>query len=59
MRDSSLKVGLFDGDPWSNVTPFHTQAARGIGDVDIYGPFEAPGPSFPRGYIPSKGNPVI
>ena len=56
---SSLKVGIFGAEPWTNAMRADIEAAAGIDAVDIYGLSEVMGPGVASECIESKDGPVI
>jgi phenylacetate-CoA ligase len=56
---SSLKVGIFGAEPWTNAMRAEIEAAAGIDAVDIYGLSEVLGPGVASECIESKDGPVI
>jgi phenylacetate-CoA ligase len=57
--DSSLKVGIFGAEPWTDAMRAEIQARAGIDAVDIYGLSEVMGPGVASECIESKDGPVI
>ncbi|SEK32479.1 phenylacetate-CoA ligase [Roseateles sp. YR242] len=58
-RDSSLKVGVFGAEPWTEAMRRDIEARAGIDAVDIYGLSEVMGPGVASECIESKDGPVI
>jgi phenylacetate-CoA ligase len=58
-RASSLKVGIFGAEPWTNAMRASIEAAAGIDAVDIYGLSEVMGPGVASECVESKDGPVI
>lgn len=58
-RDSSLKVGIFGAEPWTNAMRQEIEARAGIDAVDIYGLSEVMGPGVASECVESKDGPVI
>ena len=58
-RASSLKVGIFGAEPWTEAMRKDIQASAGIDAVDIYGLSEVMGPGVASECIESKDGPVI
>jgi phenylacetate-CoA ligase len=58
-RESSLKVGIFGAEPWTDAMRRDIEAAAGIDAVDIYGLSEVMGPGVANECIESKDGPVI
>jgi len=56
---SSLKVGIFGAEPWTDAMRAEIQARAGIDAVDIYGLSEVMGPGVASECIESKDGPVI
>jgi phenylacetate-CoA ligase len=56
---SSLKVGIFGAEPWTNAMRTEIEVAAGIDAVDIYGLSEVLGPGVASECIESKDGPVI
>ena len=56
---SSLKVGIFGAEPWTDAMRSEIEAAAGIDAVDIYGLSEVMGPGVASECIESKDGPVI
>lgn len=57
--DSSLKVGIFGAEPWTDAMRAEIEARAGIDAVDIYGLSEVMGPGVASECIESKDGPVI
>ena len=57
--DSSLKVGIFGAEPWTDAMRSEIEARAGIDAVDIYGLSEVMGPGVASECIESKDGPVI
>jgi phenylacetate-CoA ligase len=57
--DSSLKVGIFGAEPWTDAMRGEIEARAGIDAVDIYGLSEVMGPGVASECIESKDGPVI
>ncbi len=57
--DSSLKVGIFGAEPWTDAMRTEIEARAGIDAVDIYGLSEVMGPGVASECIESKDGPVI
>ncbi|MBB3211445.1 phenylacetate-CoA ligase [Herbaspirillum sp. Sphag1AN] len=57
--DSSLQVGIFGAEPWTDAMRAEIQARAGIDAVDIYGLSEVIGPGVASECIESKDGPVI
>ncbi|MTW10213.1 phenylacetate--CoA ligase [Pseudoduganella eburnea] len=57
--ESSLKVGIFGAEPWTNAMRGEIEQRAGIDAVDIYGLSEVIGPGVASECIESKDGPVI
>ncbi|MDO9166304.1 MAG: AMP-binding protein, partial [Rhodoferax sp.] len=58
-RASSLKVGIFGAEPWTEALRTEIEANAGLDAVDIYGLSEVMGPGVASECIASKDGPVI
>ncbi len=58
-RGSSLKVGIFGAEPWTNEMRREIESKMGLDAVDIYGLSEVIGPGVASECIESKDGPVI
>jgi len=58
-RDSSLKVGIFGAEPWTEAMRREIENKAGIDAVDIYGLSEVMGPGVASECVESKDGPVI
>lgn len=58
-RDSSLKVGIFGAEPWTEAMRQEIEGRAGLDAVDIYGLSEVMGPGVANECIESKDGPVI
>ena len=58
-RDTSLKVGIFGAEPWTEAMRHELEATAAIDAVDIYGLSEVMGPGVASECIESKDGPVI
>ena len=58
-KASSLKVGIFGAEPWTNAMRAGIESAAGIDAVDIYGLSEVMGPGVASECVESKDGPVI
>ena len=58
-RESSLKVGIFGAEPWTEAMRRDIEQGAGIDAVDIYGLSEVMGPGVASECIESKDGPVI
>jgi phenylacetate-CoA ligase len=56
---SSLKVGIFGAEPWTDAMRREIEESAGIDAVDIYGLSEVMGPGVASECIESKDGPVI
>ncbi|MEY4750332.1 MAG: hypothetical protein RIQ60_2546 [Pseudomonadota bacterium] len=56
---SSLKVGIFGAEPWTEAMRKDIETSAGIDAVDIYGLSEVMGPGVASECIESKDGPVI
>ena len=59
VAESSLKVGIFGAEPWTDAMRQEIQARAAIDAVDIYGLSEVMGPGVASECIESKDGPVI
>ncbi len=57
--DSSLRVGIFGAEPWTNDMRQNIEARMGIDAVDIYGLSEVIGPGVASECIETKDGPTI
>jgi len=57
--DSSLKIGIFGAEPWTEAMRGEIEARAGIDALDIYGLSEVMGPGVASECIESKDGPVI
>ncbi|MBB5607483.1 MULTISPECIES: phenylacetate--CoA ligase PaaK [unclassified Janthinobacterium] len=57
--ESSLKVGIFGAEPWTDAMRAEIEVRAGIDAVDIYGLSEVMGPGVASECIESKDGPVI
>jgi len=57
--ESSLQVGIFGAEPWTNAMRGEIEQRAGIDAVDIYGLSEVIGPGVASECIESKDGPVI
>ncbi|QBE64403.1 phenylacetate--CoA ligase PaaK [Pseudoduganella lutea] len=57
--ESSLKVGIFGAEPWTDAMRGEIEQRAGIDAVDIYGLSEVMGPGVASECIESKDGPVI
>ena len=58
-RESSLKVGIFGAEPWTEAMRREIETKAGIDAVDIYGLSEVMGPGVACECIEAKDGPVI
>ncbi len=58
-RESSLKVGIFGAEPWTEAMRRELEAKAAIDAVDIYGLSEVMGPGVASECIESKDGPVL
>ncbi len=58
-RSSSLKIGIFGAEPWTEAMRLEIEAAFGIAAVDIYGLSEVMGPGVAQEYGSTKDGPTI
>ena len=58
-RASSLKIGIFGAEPWTEAMRRDIEAKAGIDAVDIYGLSEVMGPGVASECIESKDGPVV
>lgn len=56
---SSLRVGIFGAEPWTEAMRSEIEARAGIDAVDIYGLSEVMGPGVASECVESKDGPVI
>ncbi|MDZ5459714.1 phenylacetate--CoA ligase PaaK [Azohydromonas lata] len=57
--ESSLKVGIFGAEPWTDAMRRDIEAKAGIDAVDIYGLSEVMGPGVASECVESKDGPTI
>ena len=57
--DSSLQIGIFGAEPWTDAMRAEIEARAGIDAVDIYGLSEVIGPGVASECIECKDGPVI
>ena len=57
--ESSLKVGIFGAEPWTEAMRREIETKSGIDAVDIYGLSEVMGPGVASECIESKDGPVV
>ena len=58
-RESSLEIGIFGAEPWTEAMRSEIEAQAGIDAVDIYGLSEVMGPGVASECVESKDGPVI
>jgi len=58
-RESSLRIGIFGAEPWTEAMRRDIEAAAGIDAVDIYGLSEVMGPGVANECVETKDGPVI
>ena len=58
-RESSLKVGIFGAEPWTEAMRHEIESKAGLDAVDIYGLSEVMGPGVASECIESKDGPVV
>jgi phenylacetate-CoA ligase len=58
-RASSLKIGIFGAEPWTEAMRRDIEASAGLDAVDIYGLSEVMGPGVANECIETKDGPVI
>jgi len=58
-RSTSLKIGIFGAEPWSEAMRGEIEGAFGIDATDIYGLSEVMGPGVAQEYASTKDGPTI
>jgi phenylacetate-CoA ligase len=58
-RETSLKVGIFGAEPWTEAMRREIEAKGGLDAVDIYGLSEVMGPGVASECIETKDGPVV
>jgi phenylacetate-CoA ligase len=58
-RDSSLRIGIFGAEPWSEPMRKEIEGRFGIEALDLYGLSEVIGPGVSQEFAESKGAPTI
>ncbi len=58
-RSTSLKIGIFGAEPWTDAMRQEIESALDIRAVDIYGLSEVIGPGVAQEYSVSPGSPTI
>ena len=59
IKKSSLEIGIFGAEPWTNAMRLDIEAAADMDAVDIYGLSEVMGPGVASECVESKDGPVI
>ena len=59
MLESSLQIGIFGAEPWTDEMRKNIEASAGVDAVDIYGLSEVMGPGVASECIESKDGPVV
>ena len=59
IKKSSLEIGIFGAEPWTNAMRRDIEAAADMDAVDIYGLSEVMGPGVASECVESKDGPVI
>ena len=59
VKKSSLQIGIFGAEPWTNAMRRDIEAATNMDAVDIYGLSEVMGPGVASECVESKDGPVI
>ena len=59
VKKSSLEIGIFGAEPWTNAMRRDIEAAANMDAVDIYGLSEVMGPGVASECVESKDGPVI
>ena len=59
VKKSSLQIGIFGAEPWTNAMRRDIEAATDMDAVDIYGLSEVMGPGVASECVESKDGPVI
>ena len=59
VKKSSLEIGIFGAEPWTNAMRHDIEAAADMDAVDIYGLSEVMGPGVASECVESKDGPVI
>jgi phenylacetate-CoA ligase len=57
--ESSLKIGIFGAEPWTNAMRREIEGRAGIDAVDIYGLSEVMGPGVASECVETKDGPVV
>ena len=58
-RTSSLRVGIFGAEPWTNAMRAEIEERMGMEAVDIYGLSEIMGPGVAQEFVSTKDGPTI
>jgi len=58
-RESSLRIGIFGAEPWTEAMRHEIETAAGIDAVDIYGLSEVMGPGVASECVETKDGPVV
>ncbi|WP_349335564.1 phenylacetate--CoA ligase PaaK [Delftia sp. DS1230] len=58
-RESSLKIGIFGAEPWTEAMRREIEGKAGLDAMDIYGLSEVMGPGVASECVESKDGPVI
>lgn len=58
-RSTSLKIGIFGAEPWTEAMRAEIETAMNIDAVDIYGLSEVMGPGVAQEYAATKDGPTI
>lgn len=58
-RASSLRIGIFGAEPWSEAMRAQIEEEAGIDAVDIYGLSEVMGPGVASEHVDAKDGPVL
>jgi phenylacetate-CoA ligase len=58
-RTSSLRVGIFGAEPWTNAMRLEIEERMGMDAVDIYGLSEIMGPGVAQEFVTTKDGPTI
>ena len=58
-RESSLKIGIFGAEPWTEAMRREIESKSGIDAVDIYGLSEVMGPGVASECVEAKDGPVV
>jgi len=58
-KTSSLRIGIFGAEPWTNGMRMGIEARTGIDAVDIYGLSEIIGPGVSQEFVTTKDGPTI